>query len=434
MSVLFPLWQMERNEYDAICAYLGVSPSDALYERLCGHLANAPFRFRCPEGFARFLAEMRLTRFRVARLDFLTKMRFRDHPVRHALNSVMALHECDADGYREMSASPRGLALAPRLVGWLSGFALRLAVTEPWLGWQGARYAVRRPFHPAEQMAGLRVLVTGASRGLGMDVMLECLERGATVVGTVRNQESRDRVRALLPADAPLKLLVADLSTPGALVEALQAAQIPPESIDVAVMCAGVKHDGESVLATSRLRDTFEVNCFSAAEFAAWFCATPSAAVRTDRAASAALVPEAATLRDASGRQQRARRSLVLISSIGRWHGMHSSCGYNASKAALSIWGESLDMELRLAGSQRLTVTIVEPGMFESAMTKPTPLTRLLFVSRRKVAADIVSGALAGRKSIRPPMWFALLTWAVCMAGRDVRYRLFARVKTSTDR
>ena len=69
--------------------------------------------------------------------------------------------------------------------------------------------------------------------------------------------------------------------------------------------------------------------------------------------------------------------------------------------------------------------------MFESEMTRKTPLTKFLLVSRRNVAGEIVSGALAGRKSIRPPLWFALLTWGVCLAGRDVRYRLFAHVKAS---
>ena len=50
---------------------------------------------------------------------------------------------------------------------------------------------------------------------------------------------------------------------------------------------------------------------------------------------------------------------------------MHSSAGYNASKAALSIWGESLEMELARAGRvARFTVTIVEPGLFESGMTR----------------------------------------------------------------
>ena len=119
---------------------------------------------------------------------------------------------------------------------------------------------------------------------------------------------------------------------------------------------------------------------------------------------------------------------------MGRWHGMHFSGGYNASKAALSIWGESLDMELRQRGNRRFTVTVVEPGIFASGMTRQTPLGRALFASRRKVAARILSGALAGRSTIRPPRWFALLTWAICLIGRDNRYRLLARAKPRVDR
>ena len=129
------------------------------------------------------------------------------------------------------------------------------------------------------------------------------------------------------------------------------------------------------------------------------------------------------------GRCLSSATALVLVSSMGRWHGMHFSSGYNASKAALSIWGESLEMELRRHESRRFTVTIVEPGLFASGMTRPTPLTRLLFASRRQVASRIVSGALAGRKAIRPPFAFALLTWAACLMGRNFRYRLFARAK-----
>jgi short-subunit dehydrogenase len=174
---------------------------------------------------------------------------------------------------------------------------------------------------------------------------------------------------------------------------------------------AGVKYDGESVLSLANLRDTFQVNCFSAAEFAAWLC-TPT--TREARAAD--------------------RVALVLVSSMGRWHGMHFVCGYNASKAALSIWGESLDMELRHSGNRRFTVTIVEPGIFESGMSRHTARTRFLFAARRDVAHRIVSGALAGERAIRPPVWFALLTWAVCLAGRDFRYHLFTRAKPTVDR
>jgi short-subunit dehydrogenase len=85
-------------------------------------------------------------------------------------------------------------------------------------------------------------------------------------------------------------------------------------------------------------------------------------------------------------------------------------------------------MEMLVSGTRPVAVTVVEPGMFESEMTKPTPLTRLLVTPRRSVARRIVSGALAGRRVLRPPFWFALVTWGLCLAGRGLRFRVLARV------
>jgi short-subunit dehydrogenase len=229
-----------------------------------------------------------------------------------------------------------------------------------------------------------------------MDLMLHCLEQGAKVVGTVRSRESLDSLKVQLPAGAPVTLLIADLSRPGALVHGLREAQISAGSIDIAILCAGVKYTGTSVLSFGSLHDTFQVNFFSAVEFTAWL-STPGSVAQQ-------VTPPRATL--------------VLISSMGRWHGMHLSSGYNASKAALSIWAESLEMEMLLQGDRRFAVMIVEPGMFESSMTRRTMLTRFLLASRRDLARRILSGALTGRRAIRPPWWFAALTWAMCLGGR----------------
>jgi len=249
------------------------------------------------------------------------------------------------------------------------------------------------------------VLVTGGGRGLGRDVVLHCLERGAAVVATVRTEQSRAEVGESLPAEAPLTVVVADLERPGVLAEALAAAGVDARSIDVAIASAGVKRAGASALSLEDLRRTFEVNLFAVAELAAWLCGPAT-----------------------DGPGTRKPVSLVLVSSMGRWHGMHGSGGYNASKAALSIWGESAEMDLQ-RGGRCATVTIVEPGLFASGMTLPAGPSRWLLASRREVARAVVDGALAGRHSIRPPAWFALLTWGVLLGGRRLRARLFARVK-----
>ena len=217
------------------------------------------------------------------------------------------------------------------------------------------------------------------------------------MTGTVRNRESLDKLRAELPEEAPIQLLIADLSQGKALVNALREEQISSDQVDIAILCAGVKYSGVSAMDMSKLRDTFEVNYFSSVELADWLY----------------------------GSAQKA--TLVLISSIGRWHGMHSSCGYNASKSALSIWGESLEMELNLAGKQECKIMVVEPGMFESGMMEQKGISRLLFASRSELATRILSGAQRGKKVLRYPFWFALLTWTVCLGGRGLRSRLFAR-------
>src|ERR1700757_3710474 len=73
-QLLFPLWQIDREEYRAVCAHLGITPKAQIYDQLCGYLANAPFRFAPPTGFPLFLARLQLTRFRVARLDMFTRL------------------------------------------------------------------------------------------------------------------------------------------------------------------------------------------------------------------------------------------------------------------------------------------------------------------------------------------------------------------------
>ena len=440
---LSPAWQIELQDYHAACAYLGMTPKAHLYAHLTEYLAGASNRVSRPAGFSRYLAVGRLTEWRIGRLDVVTKLFIPDHPTRHILNAVIALHECDGDAYGEIAPAPSGWKTVPRMLGWGLGFAVNVAISIPWLGWQSVRYATRAAWREKDDLVGMRILISGVSRGLGKDLMLHCLERGAEVVGIVRRRESRDTLQAELAASAPVTLLVADLSEPGAAIEALVQAQVDARSIAMAIFCAGVKHEGQSVLSLPNLRNTFQVNFFSTAELAAWVCGRGDGD-RLDLSSSAGesarshVQPTAAAISGQSDDTGHAHAlsstaALVLISSMGRWHGMLHSCGYNASKAALSIWGESLDMELRRGRGRRYTVTIVEPGMFASGMTRPTPLNRLLFASRRDVASRIVSGALAGRGVIRPPLWFALLTWGVCLMGRNFRYRLFARAKPDAD-
>ena len=245
---MFPLWQVDRREYDAVCAYLGITPRDHIYDALATHLAEAPFRVAAPEGLFGRLAGRRLTPWTIARLDLATRLFAPGHPIRHVLNGTIALHEVDGDGYPELAAAPTGWRAYASMLKWGLGLVLNLALTLPWLAWQGVLHLLRAPFGAVRNnLRGERVLITGVGRGLGRDLMLHCLERGADVVGVVRDRASFERLRSELPARAPLTLVVADLATPGALTEALEAAKLARDTFSIVIASAGVKHDGRSV-------------------------------------------------------------------------------------------------------------------------------------------------------------------------------------------
>src|SRR5271155_4473640 len=157
-ELLFPLWQVDPQEYRAVCDYLHLTPEMRLYERLSKYLAEAPFRFPRPGGFARYLATPRLTRFRIGRLDPMTKLFLPGHPLRHVLNGAIALHECDPRGYRELAHAPGGMHAGLALFGQTLRFAVNLAVSLPWLGWQWAGYAASAPFRADDDLAGKRAL------------------------------------------------------------------------------------------------------------------------------------------------------------------------------------------------------------------------------------------------------------------------------------
>lgn len=404
MGAPFPHWQVDRAEYGVVCTHLGLQPDEALFARLDRHLAAMALTAPRPGPFARRLARPPLSRWRIARLDLASRLFMPAHPIRHVLNAVIALHECSGDGYRQLSRTRSGAGVWLVIAAVVLRSSGALLLTLPWMALQGLIHLLGRLRGCEAALDGRRVLVTGVARGLGHDLMLECLERGAQVVGTVRSATSAQAVRSTVPAQAPVTLVVADLSTPGAVSSALDAAGLAPASIDLALLCAGTKHDGHTVLDLERLRDTLQVNVLSAAELAIWLC----------------------------GGTAPGPRAIGVVSSIGRWHGMHSSAGYNASKAALSVWAESLELDLAQRGGARPTVTVIEPGLFESDMTATGGLRRLLSVPRRRLAARVVDAVAAGRRSLRVPGWFTALTWGACLAGRGLRLRLFARAKSGS--
>ena len=176
-------------------------------------------------------------------------------------------------------------------------------------------------------MTGRRILLTGASSGIGREAAAMLAARGARLALVARRGESmHELARELSAGGAPEPtILPADLSRPGAAAEVAARAQAELGGVDVLVNNAGASIQGLAWVAGDRAeaRDVFETNLWS-----------PLALV-------AALVPAMV---------ERGEGAIVNTGSMVQVSPFPHLGHYSASRAALASVTETLRLELRPRG------------------------------------------------------------------------------------
>jgi len=190
---------------------------------------------------------------------------------------------------------------------------------------------------------GKRVVVTGASSGIGEATALAFAERGATVGLVARRDRQLADVLARCRAVAPeSKMFVADLADLDALPTL--AARITDElgPVDVLVNNAGVpKRRTVTTMTGDDAEDVMRINYFS---------------------------PLRLTLAFLPGMRERASGHVVNISSMGAHMVAFGVGAYSASKAALEFFTEAMFVELAGTG---IHAHIVVPGTTRSEFSTP---------------------------------------------------------------
>jgi len=192
------------------------------------------------------------------------------------------------------------------------------------------------------------VIVTGASRGLGMATAAHLYAQGWTVVAAMRSPAAGlEHLRAATGAGADDPRLI------GIRLDLDDAASITAAAAEVhdsvgapygVVHNAGVAGVGcLEELSTDVWDQIFSTNFFGA--------------VRLTRA----LLPDMR----AAGRGR-----IVMVSSMGALRGMPAIGAYSAAKAALERWAESLSFEVAPFG---LGVTVLVAGTFKTDILELTP-------------------------------------------------------------
>ncbi|MFG2594913.1 oxidoreductase [Streptomyces sp. NPDC048462] len=176
-----------------------------------------------------------------------------------------------------------------------------------------------------EGLHGLRVLVTGGSRGLGAATARRFVTAGATVLTASRSRP---------PQDTGATFIAADLSTEAGVAELGRRVVDAVGGVDVLVNNAGAASAPAPTLSRSdeSWRADLEMNLLSA--------------VRLDRA----LVP---------GMVERGSGVVVHVSSIAGQLPQRTEASYAAAKAALNTYSRELAIEV---GEHGVRVVCVLPG------------------------------------------------------------------------
>lgn len=178
--------------------------------------------------------------------------------------------------------------------------------------------------------------ITGAGRGMGIDIAKAALASGDYVVATARDSR---RVLSAVGEHENLLALTLDITNPSAARTAVEVAVKRFGRIDVLVNNAGNFYAGYfEVLSDAQFRAQMETNFFGP--------------LTVTRAALPVL------------REQRSGH-IITISSTAGISGQEFVAAYAASKFALEGWMESLHFDVAPFG---IHTTIVDPGFFRTEL------------------------------------------------------------------
>lgn len=232
--------------------------------------------------------------------------------------------------------------------------------------------------------APLRVVITGASGGLGEALARHYLEKGAVVAAMARRAELLQDLAVQFPNQVHVYTL--DVRDGRALHDAAQDFMARAGIPDIVIANAGV-----SIGTLTRHAEDIDV-------FQTVMDINVLGMVKT-------FQPFVEAMREAG------RGRLVGIASVAGFRGLSGSGAYSASKAAAISYLESLRVELHGSGVKVVTVC---PGYIKTPMTDvnryPMPFILPVDVAARRIARVIERGSS-----------FAVVPWQMALVGRILK-------------
>lgn len=202
--------------------------------------------------------------------------------------------------------------------------------------------------------------ITGASTGIGRELVLRLASQGVRVAATARSRDKLDALAALAPG---IIAIPGDVTKSEDMRAAHAAAVRDLGGIDLAILNAGVWHPmGAEDYDSTRVLESMDVNY--------------GGLVR----ALEPLIPSMIAVK--SGH-------IALMASVAGYRGLPKAIAYGPSKAAAISLAEILRTDLEPHG---VRVSVINPGFVETPMTAPNTFPMPFMIKTDEAVAHIVKG------------------------------------------
>jgi len=243
---------------------------------------------------------------------------------------------------------------------------------------------------------GQKVIITGASSGIGRALALEYARRGATLGLIARRGDLLAQLAASLPVCS--HTYAVDVTDSHALAAAAGDFTARAGCPDIVIANAGVSVG--TLTGCSEDNAVFE---------------------EVIRVNLTGMMLTFQPFVEAMKRQHSG--VLVGIASVAGFRGLPGAAAYSASKAAAISYLESLRVELRGSG---ISVVTICPGYVATPLTAKNPY-RMPFLLDPAAAASKIAAAIAARKRFYVLPWqMALVGWVLRRLPRPLYDLLFA--------
>lgn len=236
-----------------------------------------------------------------------------------------------------------------------------------------------------ESFRGVRVLVTGASSGIGRVLARRFAEGGGRVALVARREAKlREVAEEIETAGGEALVLPCDVAELGQVNASAQLACEAFGGVDLLVNNAGFGHHRTFLeWDVADMERMMRVNYFGALYF------------------TKALLPQMVARR---------RGWLVFVSSVAGRIASPEESAYSASKFAMAGLASALSIEVEDDGVHVLTVNpgvIRTPFFDDEALARMPPVSKRQFVSPDRLVDAIVAALAAGKREITFPRWIA---------------------------